>query len=106
MSNSYFWVKTSGDICTLGLTKQALEDLGNINYLDFPDIDQEINAGVKIYEALKRRMEAEKAVSELDSPVSGTVYKINNDLIDNLDKLNNDPLSEKNYLLQLRQINN
>ncbi|MBO8441444.1 MAG: glycine cleavage system protein H [Firmicutes bacterium] len=101
MSNSYFWVKTSGDICTLGLTKQALEDLGNINYLDFPDIDQEINAGDELLS-----VEAEKAVSELDSPVSGTVYKINNDLIDNLDKLNNDPLSEKNYLLQLRQINN
>lgn len=101
MSNSYFWVKTSGDICTLGLTKQALEDLGNINYLDFPDIDQEINAGDELLS-----VEAEKAVSELDSPLSGTVYKINNDLIDNLDKLNNDPLSEKNYLLQLRQINN
>lgn len=101
MSNSYFWVKTSGDIYTLGLTKQALEDLGNINYLDFPDIDQEINAGDELLS-----VEAEKAVSELDSPVSGTVYKINNDLIDNLDKLNNDPLSEKNYLLQLKQINN
>ena len=56
MSNSYFWVKTSGDICTLGLTKQALEDLGNINYLDFPDIDQEINAGDELLS-----VEAEKA---------------------------------------------
>lgn len=101
MNNSYFWIKTNGDIYTLGLTKQALEDLGNINYLNFPDINQKISAGDELLS-----VEAEKAVSELDSPVSGTVYKVNDNLVDNLDKLNNDPLSESNYLLQLKQINN
>ena len=46
MSNSYFWVKTSGDICTLGLTKQALEDLGNINYLDFQTLIKKLMLGM------------------------------------------------------------
>ncbi|GEK28701.1 glycine cleavage system protein H [Furfurilactobacillus siliginis] len=84
-AEKYFWTKQDGDVTRLGLTKDAQDELGNITYLDLPKVGDQVQAGETF-----ASMEAEKAVSDMPSPVSGIVKEINPALKDDLDVLNGD----------------
>ncbi|WP_207695600.1 glycine cleavage system H protein [Enterococcus sp. DIV0212c] len=66
------WVLKTNDGYKIGLTNEAQEDLGNITFATMPKVGQTLKKGDSLIE-----VEAEKAVSEFSSPISGTIATIN-----------------------------
>ena len=83
------WIKDKNDNTIIGITDFAQSQLGDIIFLELPDIGDKIIAGEPFGE-----VEAVKTVSELYAPVNGTVIEINNDLEDSPDKVNQDCYGE------------
>jgi len=79
------WLNDKEDEVIIGITYFAQSQLGDIIFLELPDIGDKIIAGEPFGE-----VEAVKTVSELYAPVSGTVIKVNDDLEDSPDKVNQD----------------
>lgn len=79
------WLK-DGDPSTVGITAVAADALGDIVYLELPKVGDEIAAGAVVGE-----IESTKSVSELFSPVSGTVTDVNQDAVDDPSLVNSDP---------------
>lgn len=71
---------------TIGITRNAADALGDIVYLELPTVGSEIAAGAVVGE-----VESTKSVSELFSPVSGTVVEVNQDAVDEPSVVNADP---------------
>ncbi|MFF1531037.1 glycine cleavage system protein GcvH [Cellulomonas sp. NPDC058312] len=71
---------------TIGITKNAADALGDIVYLELPTVGSEITAGAVVGE-----VESTKSVSELFSPVTGTVVEVNQDAVDEPSVVNGDP---------------
>ncbi|MBR3951723.1 MAG: glycine cleavage system protein GcvH [Bacteroidaceae bacterium] len=82
-SESHEWVKVEGNIAIVGITDYAQHALGNIVYVDMPEVDDEV-AKEEDFGAV----ESTKAASDLISPVSGTVVEINEALEDNPELIN------------------
>ena len=80
------WAKIKGKKATIGITDYAQESLGDIVYIDVPDIDIEVDANTEITE-----IESTKATSAVISPVSGTIIEINDKLADSPEIINEDP---------------
>ena len=80
------WVRVEGKRATLGITDYAQQQLGDIVYVDLPEIDTEVDADSEMSE-----IESTKATSPLISPVSGTVVEVNEDLADSPEIINEDP---------------
>ena len=80
------WVKVDGNRAIIGITDYAQESLGDIVYIDLPDTDSPIEADAEIGE-----IESTKATSSVISPVSGTIVKVNSDLEDAPETINEDP---------------
>ncbi|MBS5614035.1 MAG: glycine cleavage system protein GcvH, partial [Prevotella buccalis] len=76
-SESHEFVKVEGNIASIGITDYAQQALGNIVYVDLPDVDDEIEAGDDF-----GAVESVKAASDLSTPVSGTVVEVNEALED------------------------
>lgn len=86
--DSHEWAKLDGDTVTIGITDFAVEQLGELVYLDLPEVGRTLDAGEALGE-----VESVKAVSDINSPVAGEIVAINGDLPDNLEDLQNDPLA-------------
>lgn len=84
-TKSHEWVKTDGLKAYIGLTDYAQIQLGEVVFVDLPEIDSEVKAGAQLAE-----VESVKAVSEIYSPVSGTVVEINEELLNNPGLVNED----------------
>ena len=84
-SESHEWVKVEGNIAVIGVSDFAQKEMGDITYVDMPEVDDEVEA-VEEFGAL----ESVKASSELISPVSGTVVEVNSELEDTPEKVNED----------------
>ena len=80
------WIRPSGKKVTIGITDYAHEALGDIVYIDLPEGDTEIEANGEIGE-----IESTKATSSIISPVSGRVIKVNDDLTETPELVNDDP---------------
>lgn len=80
------WVKVDGNRAIVGITDYAQESLGDIVYIDLPDTDSPIEADAEIGE-----IESTKATSSVVSPVSGTIVKVNTELEDTPETINEDP---------------
>jgi glycine cleavage system H protein len=80
------WVKIDGNRATVGITEYAQESLGDIVYMDLPDVDASVDADGEIGE-----IESTKATSSVVSPVSGTIVKVNTELEDAPETINEDP---------------
>lgn len=85
-TKSHEWVKIEGEFAFIGLTEVGQHELGNIVYIDLPEVGEEVSLGNE-YGAV----ESSKATSDLLSPVSGKVVEVNNSLSDTPDKLNRNP---------------
>jgi glycine cleavage system H protein len=80
------WVLAEGDIGTVGITNHAQEELGDIVYVDLPNVGSHVEQGKSL-----GSVESVKAVSDVYSPVSGEVIEVNPLLTNAPEKLNEDP---------------
>jgi len=91
-SNEHEWVRVEGEQAYIGITDFAQEHLGDIVFVELPELDTETAAGDQV-----GVIESVKAVSSMFSPVSGTIAGINEALEDAPELLNEDPY--ENYIL-------
>ena len=84
-SESHEWVKVEGNIAVVGVSDFAQKEMGEITYVDMPDVDDEVEKGESF-----GALESVKAASDLYSPVSGTVVEKNDELEDAPEKVNED----------------
>ena len=84
-SESHEFVKVEGNYGFIGITDYAQHALGNIVYVDMPEVDDEVEAGEEF-----GAVESVKAASDLNSPVSGTVVEVNEALEDQPELINQD----------------
>ena len=85
-SESHEWVKVDGQVAWIGVSDFAQAEMGDITYVDVPDVDDTVTAGEEF-----GALESVKASSDLYSPVSGTVVEVNAELEDAPEKINEDP---------------
>ena len=85
-SKEHEWVFLENEVATVGITNYAQESLGDIVFIELPEIEKSIKIGDQV-----GVVESVKAASELYSPVSGKVIEINNELKTNPHLLNTDP---------------
>lgn len=83
------WAKLEGDVVLIGITDHAQDALGDIVFIQLPDEGTQVAEGDTFGE-----IESVKAVSDLYSPIAGTVAKVHDELIDAPETINNDPYDE------------
>jgi glycine cleavage system H protein len=88
-SSSHEWVHVDGDVVTVGITDYAAQKLSDLVYLDLPEVGDTVTAGKPFGE-----VESVKAVSDLNSPVSGEVTEVNSELPDYLERITDSPFEE------------
>lgn len=93
-AESHEYVKVDGDYGYIGITDYAQHALGNIVYVDMPEVDDEVEAGEDF-----GAVESVKAASDMISPVSGTVVEINEALEDNPELINKDAFA--NWIIKI-----
>ncbi|MBR6445525.1 MAG: glycine cleavage system protein GcvH [Prevotella sp.] len=93
-SESHEFVKVEGDFAFVGITDYAQHALGNIVYVDMPDVDDEVSAEEEF-----GAVESVKAASDLISPVSGTVVEVNEALEDEPELINQDAF--ENWIIKV-----
>ena len=94
-SESHEYVKVEGDFAYVGITDYAQHALGNVVYVDMPEVDDEVEAGEDF-----GAVESVKAASDLISPVSGTVVEVNEALEDKPELLNEDAF--ENWIMKVQ----
>lgn len=94
-AESHEWVKVDGDIATIGISDYAQHALGNIVYVDMPEVGDEVTAGEDF-----GAVESVKAASDLICPVSGEVVEINEALEDTPEAINEDAYS--NWIIKVK----
>lgn len=83
---SHEWVRADGDgVYTIGITEHAQELLGDMVFVDLPDVGDEVNAGDDVAVA-----ESVKAASDVYAPIGGVVTEVNEDLEDSPELVNSD----------------
>lgn len=80
------WARVQGKVVVVGVTSHAQESLGDVVYVELPKVGATVTEGKQF-----GVIESTKAVSELYSPVTGTVVKVNDALADNPSTVNTDP---------------
>ena len=93
-SESHEFVKVEGDFGYVGITDFAQHALGNVVYVDMPEVDDEVEAGEDF-----GAVESVKAASDLISPVSGTIVEVNEALEDEPELLNKDAFA--NWIMKV-----
>ena len=83
------WISLDGDTATIGITDHAQRELGDIVYVDIDTVDKDITQ-----HDVFGTVEAVKTVSDLFSPISGTVLEVNSKLADAPETVNSDPYGE------------
>ncbi|MBE9258127.1 MULTISPECIES: glycine cleavage system protein GcvH [Aphanizomenonaceae] len=91
--DSHEYVRLDGEIATIGITAFAIEQLGDIVFLELPDIGDVITKGETF-----GSIESVKAVEDLNSPVTGTVVERNEALINDPEQVPEDPYGEGWFL--------
>src|SRR5699024_2942670 len=88
-SKDHGWVRSEGSDLRIGITQFAQEELGDIVFVELPEIGDDLEKG----EAFGN-VESVKTVSELYAPVSGTVVEVNEALLENTSLINESPYSQ------------
>lgn len=88
-SKSHEWIRTDGDEVIIGITDYAQDSLGDVVYLEMPEVGKTLKAG-EVFGVI----ESVKASSDLYAPVAGEVTAIHTELEDNQEPVNNDPYGE------------
>lgn len=89
-SSDHEWIKTESDNrARIGITDYAQDALGDVVFVDLPEVGSTVTTGDSISE-----VESTKSVSDIYSPVTGTVVEVNADLADEPERINSDPYGE------------
>ena len=88
-SSDHEWIKVEGDTVRVGITDYAQDALGDVVFVDLPEVGMAVTAGQSFSE-----VESTKSVSDIYAPVAGTVSEVNADLADAPERLNDDPYGE------------
>ncbi|MCI7010248.1 MAG: glycine cleavage system protein GcvH [Prevotella sp.] len=94
-AESHEYVRVEGEYGYIGITDYAQHALGNVVYVDMPDVDDEVTAGEEF-----GAVESVKAASDLFSPVSGTVVEVNEALEDTPELINQDAFG--NWIIKVK----
>ena len=100
-SKEHEWIKIEGDVGTVGITQHATEMLGDIVFVELPDVGSSVekdgNAGV---------VESTKAASDVYTPISGEIMESNQAIVDDPGKINSDPENEAWFFkIKIKDIN-
>ena len=93
-AESHEYVRVEGEYGYIGITDYAQDQLGNVVYVDMPEVDDEVTAGEEF-----GAVESVKAASDLFSPVSGTVVEVNEALEDEPELINKDAFA--NWIIKV-----
>ena len=93
-SESHEWVKVEGNVAVIGITDFAQHAMGDLSYVDMPEVDDELEAGEEF-----GAVESVKAASDLFTPVTGKVVEINEALEDAPELLNEDAFA--NWIMKV-----
>ena len=94
-SESHEFVRVEGDFGFIGITDYAQNALGNVVYVDMPEVGDEVEAGEEF-----GAVESVKAASDLYSPVSGTIVEVNEALEDEPELINQDAF--ENWIIKVQ----
>jgi glycine cleavage system H protein len=88
-STDHEWIRVDGGQVTIGITDYAQDALGDVVFVDLPEVGAAVEATASISE-----VESTKSVSDIYAPVSGTIAEVNADLGEAPERLNEDPYGE------------
>jgi glycine cleavage system H protein len=88
-STDHEWIRVEGGRAKIGITDYAQDALGDVVFVDLPEVGATVAANASISE-----VESTKSVSDIYAPVSGTIAEVNADLADAPERLNEDPYGE------------
>ena len=91
------WMKMEGDIAVIGISDFAQDALGDVVYINLPEVGDTVTAGESFGD-----VESVKAVSDVNSPVTGVVVEVNEELADSPENLNSDPYGS--WIIKVEQI--
>ncbi|OKH34214.1 glycine cleavage system protein H [Calothrix sp. HK-06] len=94
--DTHEYVRLDGDIATVGITAFAVDQLGDIVFLELPDVGETVTKGDSF-----GTVESVKAVEDLNAPITGTVLERNDALIEAPEQIGDDPYGES-WLLKIR----
>jgi len=94
------WVRIEGDEATFGVSDHAQEAVGDVVFVELPEVGQQVSAGESF-----AVIESSKAVSDVYAPVSGEVIAVNDALEDNAEYINEDPYG-KGWIARIKVIGN
>jgi glycine cleavage system H protein len=95
-SREHEWVRVDGDVAVVGITEFAQEELGEVVFVELPEVGQVFNTGDEL-----GTIESVKAVAEVYTPVAGEVVEVNDAVVDDPELLNDDPHTE-GWLVKVR----
>ena len=95
-SREHEWIRVEEDVCTLGITEYAQQELGEVVFVELPEFGQVFDANDEL-----GTIESVKAVAEVYTPVAGEVVEVNDAVVDDPELLNEDPHGE-GWLLKIR----
>lgn len=95
-TDNHQWARIEGDIATIGITDYAQDQMGDLVYVELPEVGEEVTAGAPF-----GQVESVKAVSDIQSPVSGEITEINEALVDTPETANRAPYGE-GWLIKVR----
>jgi glycine cleavage system H protein len=95
-AKSHEWASLQGDVCTVGITKFAVDQLTDVVYIELPEVGDHVFTGESFGE-----IESVKAVSDLYSPVNGEVVEVNEKLLDDPTAVTADPLG-KGWMIKIK----
>ncbi|MDA7818429.1 glycine cleavage system protein GcvH [Sulfurimonas sp.] len=94
-SESHEWVEVEGDIANVGISSYAVEQLGDITFMELPEVDSEFSKGDSV-----AFVESVKAASDIYTPISGSITEVNELLIDAPETMNED--AEGTFIFKLK----
>jgi glycine cleavage system H protein len=95
-SREHEWVRVQDDVCVLGITEFAQQELGEVVFVELPEVGQVFDSGDEV-----GTIESVKAVAEVYTPLAGEVLEINEAVVDDPELINEDPHGE-GWLLKVR----
>jgi glycine cleavage system H protein len=95
-SREHEWIRVQDDVCVLGITEFAQQELGEVVFVELPEVGQVFDSGDEV-----GTIESVKAVAEIYTPLAGEVVEINDAVVDDPELINEDPHQE-GWLLKVR----
>ena len=95
-SREHEWVRVQDDVCAIGITEFAQQELGEVVFVELPEVGQVFDSGDEV-----GTIESVKAVAEVYTPLAGEVVEINEAVVDDPELINEDPHGE-GWLIKVR----